>query len=90
MFAISGEQKNVFTKLTEQKRQLLSGSDPKLIGDGHFLVKDGKIWQRKDNNEILREVLCSYSDACGITQNFREDLGHCNSKDVLFQLQKKF
>lgn len=52
LFSLTGDNPDAFTELTRQKRQLLSGFDPNLIGNGKFWARDGKIWQTDDNQEI--------------------------------------
>lgn len=92
LFSLTSENEDVFTVLTRQKRQLLSGFDPTLIGNGNFWAKDDKIWQKKDNQPEgpLQEFICSYNEAARIVQNIDEDLGHRNSKDVMNEAQKKY
>lgn len=90
LFSLTGDNPDAFTELTRQKRQLLSGFDPNLIGNGKFWARDGKIWQTDDNQEIgwIREVLCSYTEASVKVQDIHKDLGHRNSKDLMIELQK--
>lgn len=91
LFSLTSEKEDVFMLLTRQKRQLLSGFDPKLIGSGNFVAKDGRVWRHKDDKPdgVVQEVICSHSEAARIIQNVHEDLGHRNSKDVMNEIQKK-
>lgn len=90
MFNITEEQIDAFTDLTRQKRQLLSGFDPKLIGSGNFFANHETIWRKDVNSDRIQEVVCSYSAACATVQKIHKDLGHQNSKDVITELQKKY
>lgn len=92
LFAISKEQGDVFTELTRQKRQLLSGFNPKLIGNGNFFEKNERIWRKEEGTSQgeVQEIVCSHSEACAMVQSLHEDLGHRNKKDVLIELRKKY
>lgn len=92
LFSISEECQDRFSELTRQKRQLLSGFDPELIGTGKSWTQNGRMWRREGDQDEggIQQVICSYGEASSLAQNVHGDLGHRNLKDVLTELQKKY